>query len=113
MYLARYDLEAGATVFERVPEGIFAPTSNPFGLQANAIQAILQEAASFDPRAALAILDRLPDDPKGPVDPRWGDDRRKLEARLAIATALSRPVDRRRIEAARSNFRNWPIEQLD
>ena len=113
MFLARYDREAASIVFERVPEGLFAPSPSPVGLQPNTITAVLQEAAAFDPRAALAILDRLPDDPKATGDTRWGDDRRKLEARLALATALSRPVDRRRVEATHAGFRNWPIEQLD
>jgi protocatechuate 3,4-dioxygenase beta subunit len=111
MLLARYDREAAEIVFERVPEGLNAPTTNPF--QANATLAVIKEAAAIDPRAALAIVDRMPDDPTGAVDTRWGNDRRKLDARLALATALSRPLDRRRIEAVQSNSRNWPIELLD
>ena len=113
MFLARYDREAASTVFDRVLEGIFAPSPRPYDLQPNAIPALLREAAAVDPRAALAILDRLPDDPKVAVDTRWGDYNQKLEARLALATALSRPVDRRRIEAIQAAFRNWPIERLD
>jgi hypothetical protein len=100
-------------VFERVPEGLNAPTSNPHALQSNAILTIIREATAIDPRAALAIVNSFPEDPTGSVDTRWGDDRRKLEARLALATALSVPVDRRRLEVFQSSNRTWPIEQLD
>ena len=115
MLLARYDREAAEVVFERVPEGLNAPDGLPCDpLQPNEILPIIKQAAAFDPRAALAIVDSLPEDPTGPaVDTRWGDDRRKLEARLALATALSRPLDRRWIQAVQPNVRNWPIEQLD
>ena len=113
MRLARYDREAASIVFERVPEGLAAPTTNPHVLQSNAIHAILREAAAFDPRAALAVLDLLPDDPTGPVDTRWEDYRKKLDSRLALATALSRPLDRRRVEAAGFSSRAWPLDDLD
>jgi protocatechuate 3,4-dioxygenase beta subunit/tetratricopeptide (TPR) repeat protein len=113
MFLARYDRGAAEVVFEAVPEGLAAPASGSFGIQPNDIRTTIQAAAVFDPRAALAILDRQPEDVKGVTDPRWGEDRCKLEARFSLATSLSLPVDRRRIEALQSTYRLWPIGQLD
>jgi len=113
MFLARYDPDAAAIAFGRVPEDLFAPSSRPFGLEPQTIATVLQAAACFDPRAAMAILDRLPDDPATAATPRRGEAHRKAEARLTVATALTRPIAARRAEAARTIHRDWPSDRLD
>ena len=111
--LARYDAEAASIVFSRVPEDLFAPKNNPSGIESQVVSAVLLSAATFDPGAALAILARMPDDPKASGNDPWGEAHRKADARLTVATALSRPAAARRIEAARTLNRDWPGELLD
>ena len=101
--VARYDREAAETIFAPVAENAPALIDDRFDLSDEA-GAILQAAAAFDPRAALAMVDALPEDPEPKQGPRPGrppafTPRIKEKARLAVARALALPPGARRREA--------------
>jgi hypothetical protein len=112
--VARYDREAAATIFAPVAENARALIDDRFNLS-NEAAAILQAAALFDPRAAQAMLDALPDDPEPEPGTRPGrpmtlTPRIKQTARLAVARVLALPPGARRREALRvpGQFDLWP-----
>jgi hypothetical protein len=112
--VARYDREAAETVFAPVAENAQALIDDRLGL-GNEAGAILQSAALFDPRAALAMLDALPEDPEPrqesrPDRPPIFTPRTRQTARLAVARALALSPAARRREALRvpGQFDLWP-----
>ena len=91
------------------------PARRPLPTSATRPAAILQAAAAFDPRAALAMVDALPDDPEpkpapGRARPPAFAPRVKEKARLAVARALALPPGARRREALRipGQLDLWP-----
>ena len=103
--VARYDREAAETIFAPVAESAPVLFDDRLGLTEEA-GAILEAAAAFDPRAALAIVDALPADPKpkqgpGPGSPPVFRPRVNEKARLAVARVLALPAGARRREALR------------
>jgi Carboxypeptidase regulatory-like domain len=103
--VARYDREAAETIFAPVAENAQALIDDRFDLTKEA-GAILQAAAAFDPRAALAMIDALPADPEPKQGSRPGSPpafapRINEKARLAVARALALPPGARRREALR------------
>ena len=98
--VARYDRGAAEIVFAPVAENASALIDDRFRLS-NEAAAILQAAAVFDPRAAGAMLNALPDDPQPQSNPRPGMSFIKDKARLVVARALALPPAIRRREALR------------
>jgi hypothetical protein len=112
--VARYDREAAETIFAPVAENAQALIDDRFGLSDEA-GAILRAAAAFDPRAALAMVDALSEDPgpkpaQRPGAPPAFSPRTKEKARLEFARALALPPAIGRREALRSpgSFDLWP-----
>jgi hypothetical protein len=112
--VARYDRDAALTIFAPVADNARALIDDRFNLS-NEAAAILQAAALFDPRAAQAMLDALPDDPEpeqgtAPGRPTTLTPRVKQTARLAVARVLALPPRARRREALRvpGQFDLWP-----
>ena len=112
--VARYDVEAARTIFAPVAENAQALFDDHLGLT-NETSATLQAAATFDPRAALAMIDAMPEDPEPKERPRSGGPpaftpRTKEKARLAFARALALPPAARLREALRvpGQFNLWP-----
>jgi hypothetical protein len=116
--VARYDRDAAETIFVPVAENARALIDDRFNLGDEAA-ALLQAAALFNPRAALAMLDALPEDPEptpvtgtgtGPGRPPAITPRIKQTARLVVARALALPPGARRREALRGPgpFDLWP-----
>ncbi len=112
--VARFDRDAAVTIFSPVAENARRLIDDRFDLS-NEAAAILQAAVLFDPRAAQAMLDALPDD----LEARPGiapgrhtiiTPRVKQMARLAVARSLALPPGARRREALRvaSQFDLWP-----
>jgi hypothetical protein len=112
--VARYDRDAANTIFGPVAENARVLIADRFNLNDEAA-AILQATALFDPRAAQAMLDALPDDPEpeqgnAPGRPMTLSPRIKQTARLAVARTLALPPAARRREALRVTGRIdlWP-----
>ena len=112
--VVRYDREAADTIFAPVAENAQALIDDRFDLS-NEAGAILEAAAAFDPRAALAMIEALPEDPEPKQGRRPGGlpaftPRTNEKARLAIARALALPPRARRREALRVPGRPdlWP-----
>jgi hypothetical protein len=107
--VARYDREAAETIFAPVADDAQALITYNFDLIEEG-GAILQAAAAFDPRAALALIDALPEDPEPKQGPPAFAPRAKEKARLAVARALALSPGARRREALRGpgQFDLWP-----
>ena len=105
--VARYDREAAETIFAPVADGALLNSNSDLIEEAGAI---LQAAAAFDPRAALALIDALPEDPEPKRGPPDFAPRAKEKARLAVARALTLPPGARRREALSGpgQFDLWP-----
>lgn len=113
MFLARYDAEAAAIAFGRVVDDLFSPSPRPYGPNQQEFVAVVLAASAFDPRAAMAVVDRIPDDPATPPPPPAFDANRKATVRIELARALGRPIPARRAEVLRTTHQNWPVERLD
>ena len=103
--VARFDREAAETIFAPVAGTAPALFDDRLGLTDEA-GAILEATAAFDPRAALAIVDALPADPKPKQGPSTGGPpsfapRVNEKARLAVARSLALPLGARLREALR------------
>jgi hypothetical protein len=103
--VARYDRDAAETIFAPVAENAQALIDDRFDLRDEA-GAILQAAAAYDPRTALAMIDALPADAEprqgpGPGSPPAFAPRINEKARLAVARALALPPGARLREALR------------
>jgi len=112
--VARYDVEAARTIFAPVAENAQTLFDEPFGLT-NEASATLLAAAAFDPRAALAMIDAMSDDPEPKERPQPGGPpaftaRTKEKARLVVARALALSPAVRLREALQvpGQFNLWP-----
>ena len=106
--LARYDRSAAEDVFGPVAERVPGLVDEMWGL-GNEGDAIFRAAAGFDARAALALVDALPEDPVQPPDgtaigPRLRH-KTKAKARLAVARMLGLPPELRLREPLRRTRR--------
>jgi hypothetical protein len=104
--LSQYDREVAETIFAPVLENARALVDDRMRLQDES-SAILQAAAVYEPRVAVAIVDALSDDPEPASKPRSGEPphftpRTKESARLTLARALAMPPELRRREALRT-----------
>jgi protocatechuate 3,4-dioxygenase beta subunit len=112
--IARYDVETARAIFAPVAENAQALFDERFGLT-NEAATTLQAAAAFDQRAALALIDAIPEDPEPKPAPQPGGPpaftpRTKEKARLVVARALALPPAARLREALRvpGQFNLWP-----
>ncbi len=111
---ARYDREAAETIFAPVAENAPALVDDHAFLSEHTA-AILRAASAFDPRAAVAMVDAMAEDPEPSREPQPGGPlaitpRTKEMARIAVARALALPHALARREALRvpGSFDLWP-----